>query len=136
MPRLDVAFVKVVSRFGSHQSYKFPTCFSSVMFLNMALTKVTIIGAFHSFCSYVISFGVVLLIVLCSVSFESQVALCSGINYSRLIELKLSPDYSDYYWLESLVHLLHNSPKLTVVMNYDQLCKYLPHTSVNFDGLK
>ncbi|KFK38466.1 hypothetical protein AALP_AA3G116600 [Arabis alpina] len=45
-----------------------------------------------------------------------KVPFCSDINFSRLIELKLSPHYSDTHWLESLMHLLHNSPILKVLM--------------------
>ncbi|KFK22065.1 hypothetical protein AALP_AAs50016U000100 [Arabis alpina] len=45
-----------------------------------------------------------------------EVAFSSAINFSRLIELNLSPYFLDYHFLESLMRLLHNSPKLKVLM--------------------
>ncbi|CAH8389500.1 unnamed protein product [Eruca vesicaria subsp. sativa] len=41
--------------------------------------------------------------------------LCSATNFSQLIECKLRPCGSDY-WVESVMMLLHNSPKLKVLM--------------------
>ncbi|CAN8259815.1 unnamed protein product [Cochlearia groenlandica] len=40
---------------------------------------------------------------------------CSTINFSRLIELNLTPSCFDSFWLESLMILLHHSPKLKVL---------------------
>ncbi|KAL1187867.1 putative F-box/FBD/LRR-repeat protein [Cardamine amara subsp. amara] len=44
-----------------------------------------------------------------------QVTCCSAINFSRLIELKLFI-VSSVYWLEPLILLLHNAPKLKVLI--------------------
>ncbi|CAN8238450.1 unnamed protein product [Cochlearia groenlandica] len=47
--------------------------------------------------------------------FCQNVASWSAINFSRLIELELDTDWSDN-WLEPLVLLLHNAPKLKALM--------------------
>ncbi|CAN8238442.1 unnamed protein product [Cochlearia groenlandica] len=46
---------------------------------------------------------------------SNKVSLWSAINFSRLIELELDTDWSDN-WLEPLVLLLHNAPKLKALM--------------------
>ncbi|KAF8106595.1 hypothetical protein N665_0137s0046 [Sinapis alba] len=45
---------------------------------------------------------------------ETEV-FCSAINFSQLIECKLRPCGSEY-WVESVMLLLHNAPKLKVLM--------------------
>ncbi|KAG2318057.1 hypothetical protein Bca52824_021179 [Brassica carinata] len=46
---------------------------------------------------------------------EATDVFCSAINFSQLIECKLHPCGSEY-WVKSVMLLLHNSPKLKVLM--------------------
>ncbi|KFK38468.1 hypothetical protein AALP_AA3G116700 [Arabis alpina] len=88
-------FAGIKARSGNNCSFKNMPCLDVV---------VVNVGSFHS-------------------DSNDKVTFCKGIDFSQLIELKLQPEYSDNHWMESLVHLLHNSLKLRVLM-IDSVCNY------------
>ncbi|KFK38428.1 hypothetical protein AALP_AA3G112000 [Arabis alpina] len=56
-------------------------------------------------------------------------AICSAVNFSRLIECKLTPHYPSVNWVKSVMRLLRNSPKLRALMiisNYFRQYEDLP----------